>query len=157
LLVATSVTAPEPLGRKLAQQHRVGNVLDVEFVEAQDPCPFSQCGRNFGQGAAAIAELIESGVDVIHEAMKMRPLDAHAGGLERLDEKIHQQRLAAPHATVDIDSLHGPRAPEPAAGMLKQRILALLQRVGDMHLAVVELQLAGLDQGRVAPGRPVKT
>src|SRR6056297_72348 len=107
--------ALEQLGRKLAQQHCVGNIFDVELVETQHPRPLSQAGRDFGQGAAAFSDLLQPGVDIVHEAMKMRALDAYACSLQRLHEKIHQQRLAAPDAAVDVDPLDGTRPPEPAA------------------------------------------
>lgn len=49
-------------------------------------------------------------VDAEHELVEMDALLLHAGQL--VEEQVHQERLAAAHPTVHVQSLHHGRRPE---------------------------------------------
>ena len=98
-----------------AEDHGVGNVGDVELVEAQKPRPL---GDPIGGGRDGIVALghaeaglagggvpLPPGLDVRmdagHEGVEVVPaLARHRGGLE---EQVHQHGLAPPHRPVEID------------------------------------------------------
>ena len=92
-----------------SEDHRVGDISDGEFVEAQQRRMF---GDALGDGLDRILAFHQSllqglpiledrGMDLGHEGVEMHAaLLRHIGLVE---EEIHQHRLAAPDATPDIE------------------------------------------------------
>ena len=72
--------------------HRVGNVGDVHFIEAQHGCLVGDGGRDLGNGIARmrLAGLGDAVVHLGHELVKMRAALVAVGGC--LEEQIHQHR-----------------------------------------------------------------
>jgi hypothetical protein len=118
------------------QDHRVADVLDQEFVQAQHAAAHSDAGGDFGQRIAALAERAQALVDVFHEAMEMsaqRQPVRQSGG-----EQVHQEGLAAADAApqvqaggrFDIAAEQRLQAPEQAVvrvGQGAQRIVQAIQ------------------------------
>ena len=103
--------ALEQLREQPSEDHGVGDVGDVEFVEAEQP---SLLGKLVGDVpdrilACVLAEFhfLAEGVDALvhveHEFVKMRA--ALARDRARLEEKIHQHGLAASDVAVDVETL----------------------------------------------------
>ena len=122
------------------EDHRVGDVVDLELVEAQERRLGGEIGGDLrdGLGRTGAALAFEAGVDVEHESVEMHaPL---VGDRRRGKKQIHQHRLAAPDRTPEIDAArrlrrslaeHEPRQ-QPAvrrAGRLvvEQRVMETLQ------------------------------
>ncbi len=103
--------ALEQLREQPAEDHGVGNVGDMEFVEAQQPGLLGKFGGDKPDRivAGVLAELhllperVNALVHVEHEFVKMRA--ALARHRARLEEQIHQHRLAAPDVAVDVETL----------------------------------------------------
>ena len=87
------------------QNHRVGDVGDMELVEAKQQfrCPDMFCQGGNRIGIVLPAPLVDEGVDFQHEGMKMHPafLTDRAG----LKKQIHQHGFAAAYVAVDIQAL----------------------------------------------------
>jgi hypothetical protein len=113
-----------------AEDHRVGDVGDVEFVEAQQP-------RILGDGVGGqpdrlgvgdlavleqIAEMARTLVDVGHELVEMHPALAHHR--RRREEQIHQHGLAAADVAVNVEPAHRPVAVVAAREQARERIEA---------------------------------
>ena len=102
--VATSVTPRSNKPRnKFAEQHRIGDVCDEQFIETQHS---SLAGDLFGdelERIGAILVLLQLVMDELHEAMKVTALLV----LERqaVEEQIHEPGLAATDAAPDIQAL----------------------------------------------------
>jgi PAS domain S-box-containing protein len=102
-----------------AKDHRIRNILDLKFIEAEQPSltrklprhlaqdilldPLPQGDAGGGRSAAAalaVALDLEAGMDLLHEGVKMHPpllrYRCYA------EEDIHQHRLAAADAAVNI-------------------------------------------------------
>ncbi len=103
--------AIEKLREQPAEDHRVGNVGDVEFVEAEQPGVLRD--RFAGEhdrvlvdnlaGLGFLAEFENALVHLLHEFMEMHaPLLLHAA---RVVEQVHQHGLAAPDLAVDVEAL----------------------------------------------------
>ena len=105
-----------------AQDHCIGNVLNLEFVKADQPGFLGDFGGDFGQRilelAVALAPAMHGVVNFEHEFMKMdAALVVTANGLIK---HIHQHRFAAPDRPIEIQPLGrrfggAPREPEPFA------------------------------------------
>ena len=85
-----------------AHNHRIGNVADLHFIEAQNLRLFCQVHGNlrhhigFRQRLAAL-------VNVLHEGMEV---DALLGlHLKVCKKQIHQHGFAAAHVAINIDAL----------------------------------------------------
>ena len=145
------------------EQHRIGDVVHVEFIEAQQP----QSGfddrldhrldRVGIPALGAFAKRRHAGMHLIHEFMEMHPplfADRH-----RRIEQIHQHGLAAPDLTVEVQSLDRRRLveqpPEQALGALghqprqhaiQQCRRVELRRIGDQHAILGQLGIGRTDR-----------
>jgi hypothetical protein len=144
-----------------AEDHRIGNIRDVEFVETQQP-RFIRDRRGGALDRIVLALVLTIGVDslmhVRHEFMEMRTalaLDAAC-----LKKQVHQQRLAAADVAVDVKTAHQARfvalteqpterggfAREPVLG---QRIFQPLEMADQSKLRRIPFDFAGRDQRSV--------
>ena len=159
----------QPL-EQAAQDHGVGDVGDVEFVEAQQPGFLGD--RGGGQldrvlaaelaGLELLPERIDALVHVGHEFVEMHAALAH--DRRRREEQIHQHGLAAADVAEDVETLDRlllalARAEHPAErggfareAMLGDPPLELRELVDDRLLGGVALDLSGGDEGRILRG-----
>ena len=102
------------------QDHRIGDVLDLEFVEAEEPHLVGDRGGDRRDRIAADppADDVDALMDVGHEFVEMDAALGHGGG-ER-EELVHQHGLAAADLAVDVEPARRgvARAEEPAEGPL---------------------------------------
>ena len=101
----------EQPGEKPPKDHGVGDIGDVEFIEAEQ-LRFAGDGRGGALdriliGQRAVFHFLAVGmnplVHIRHELMKMRA--AFALDRARLEEQIHQHGLAAPDLAVNVEPL----------------------------------------------------
>ena len=111
--------AAEQAREQAGEDHRVGDVGDEELVEADHArCARAMCAatrlQRFARGRLQFGEL---GVHVAHEMVEMHALCARRGrgAVQRREEQIHQQRLAAADAAPQIHAarrvVRAPREP----------------------------------------------
>ena len=95
-----------------AEDHRVGDVGDVEFVEAEQPAFLgdlvrgragSDRRRSISPSLILLPEHPHALVHVGHELVEMRAALAHHR--RRLEEQVHQHGLAAADVAVDVQAL----------------------------------------------------
>ena len=136
-----------------AQDHRVGDVAHRKLVEAKERSLARQIRRNrrdrvlAGDLAALprLAPLIEAGVDVGHEGVKMRPPLGRP--LDGVEEHVHQHRLAAADRPMDVKAarrlgrLRAEQAREAARLCLG---LVVLQFAGERVELADKLRLRGV-------------
>ena len=151
-----------------AEDHRVGDVGDVEFVEAQEPGFLGERVGNEADRVAVrdaaglhlLAHAVEPLVHVRHELMEMRaPLALHRA---RGEEQVHQHGLAAPDVAVNIKPLdrafvafrEQPAQMRGLAGepMMREPRLEPRQPGRDGLLRGVAFDLAFADEGGVSLG-----
>ena len=104
-------TAREQLREQPAQNHRIGDVGDVELIEAQQPGFFRKLlGHELDRILAFVLaafhllpDVVNAFVHVEHEFVKMRA--ALAFDRTRLEKEIHQHGLAAPDLAVNVETL----------------------------------------------------
>ena len=94
------------VGKERVQQalenHRVGNVRDMEFVEADDGITFGSAACHFVERVGHGLERFQLLVHGPHEFMKMQAGLAFRG--QCLEKAVHQEALATPHPTVHPDA-----------------------------------------------------
>ena len=141
-----------------AQDHRVGDVGDVEFIEAQQPALVGELTRDLRDRVAVRGNIsfgVQAlGLDVLmhlgHEFMKMHA--ALLGDRRHGKKEIHQHGLAAAHVAVEIEparraSARAPQQP-PERGrtvggaIARERIGQLAQAIDHRALGAVALELA---------------
>ena len=113
--------ALEQLREQPAEDHRIGDVGDVEFIEAEQPGLLRQVDRGKPDrvlaGVLAELHLLPEGMNALvhvdHEFVEVHA--ALARDRARFEEEIHQHRLAAPDVAVDVDALDR-RLLAPAGG-----------------------------------------
>jgi hypothetical protein len=110
-------------GEQPAEDHRIRDVGDVEFVEADQPRSACDAARHGGERIGLGLERRELGVDGAHERVEMHARLAPKGDLR--EELVHQQALAAAHAAPQVDAARHRRRREPAA---QQRTARLAKR-----------------------------
>jgi hypothetical protein len=84
-----------------AEDHRIGDVGDVELVEAEQPHFSGQAFGDLQQGIALALEFVQLAMDAVHEGVEMDPPLATVR--HGVVEAVHQEALAAPDATPEID------------------------------------------------------
>ena len=150
-------------------QHRVGDVPDLELVEAQQPVALRHhgCDRadRFRPGVGT-APCVDQVVRLLHEGVEMHPAFALDG--DGVVKQVHQHRLAAPDAAVDVETArrtNRPPAPgEPVHNSAERTGRNLrapctesdmegLQPFDRTFLRRIRLQDIGLEQGSVATER----
>ena len=158
----------EQLREQPPENHGVGDVGDVEFIEAEQPRLLRQLDRREVDRVFAgvlaefhlLAERMNALVHVDHEFVEMRATFAHHRTC--LEKQIHQHGLAAPDIAVDVEALD-PRLPGFAAAeqpaqrrrFARQSIfdkprLKPRQPVDDGELRDVALDFARGDAGGVS-------
>jgi hypothetical protein len=84
------------------QDHRVGDIRDVELVEADQPEAPPDALAQLVQRVGDALEFLQLAVDFAHELVEMQPCLA----LQRhgLEEAVHQEAFPAPHPAVHVDT-----------------------------------------------------
>ena len=110
-----------------AEDHGVGDIGDVEFVEAQQP---RLLGQLLGDEMDRIFALVFAGFHLLPDGMDALMHVEHefvemgaALALDRrgLEEKIHQHGLAAPDLAVNVEALDGRQVALAAGEQPAQR------------------------------------
>jgi len=137
-----------------SEDHRIGNVGYVELVEAQQAHLGSDPVGNPEQWIALTLQLVQLAMDAVHEGMEVNPALAPVG--HRVEEAIHQEALAAPHAAPEIDATRQiGRGKEPPQGAAtpdlerQQRIVKALQALGGRPLRSVGSEVPYREQALV--------
>ena len=106
------------------EDHRVGDVVDLELVEAEQRRLGREVGGDLGDrlAGAGAALLLDAGVHVEHEGVEMHPplVRDRRGG----EKQIHQHRLAAADRAPEIDAraaLPAPGSPRPSRASQPRR------------------------------------
>jgi hypothetical protein len=161
----------EQLLEQASEDHRVGDVGDGKFVEAEQADFIGDRLRDGSDriaslGAFALPPLTQLGDAVVrlgHERVKMRA--PFRGRYQFLEEEIHQQRLAAPDPAEDVkaarrdshrfaaEQLSDDVAIRPGGGV--ELGGQCVEPVGEGALARVAVDLAGGDKLLVAMPHPV--
>ena len=158
-------------GEEPPEDHRIGDIGDGELVEAEDPRLLGEGLRATGAigssplhlaGLELLAPRMDALVHVGHEGVEMDPaLAAHA---ERLEEQVHQHRLAAPDRAPDVEPARLRRrlalAEEPAERarlacepvLARARLPAGSSRLNERDLRRIALDGAGGDEPVIARG-----
>ena len=152
------------------EDHRIGDVGDVEFVEADQPGFLGQrvgdvadrIGIRDPAGLHLLAHGVEPLVHVGHELVEMRA--AFASYRARREEQIHQHGLAAADVAMNVETADRTRlrralGEQPAErrglarqAMLREPLLEPGELRGDQLLRAIALDLAFGDEGRVTLG-----
>ena len=146
------------------QDHRIGDVVDLELVKAQQHRLAREIGCDLRDRLLAVgaALLLDAVVHIEHKGMEMHPplpLDRHGG-----KEHVHQHRLAAPDRAPQIDPLwDGPglgqaeptekATPLGRGAVIQQRLMQPLQPRDDALLRRVGVDLARRDPLAIQRGR----
>ena len=97
-----------------ADEHRIADIVDVEFVEAQHPAACEQLVQGHAQGVVVLTVLEHAAM----QAGKKR-VEVHAllfGNRQRLEKPIEQPAFAAPHWAVQVQAARG-KAREQVLGL----------------------------------------
>ena len=117
--------AREQLFEQPAEQHGVGDVLDLELVEAEEPgVRDDRLGdRRDGVGIALAAlgfpERGDRGVHLVHELVEVDA--ALLRRFDRGEEEVHEHGLAAPDLADEVGAADRLAAGEKAAAGLRRR------------------------------------
>ena len=143
---------PEQRGQQPAKDHRVGDVGNVKFVEADQPVAAGDPRRHRRQRVFLARERLQLVVDAFHESMKV-----NAGLAPQRNGRIkgiHQEALAAADASPQVDAAWRQRRMEPASQQRQPRsaefdqlVVQALQPVEGAQLRVVEDDPAPIEFG----------
>jgi hypothetical protein len=114
-----------------SEDHGVGDVGNVKFVEAHQAKPPSDAGSDRQQRVFLVLERLKLFMDPAHERVEMHPRLAPQRHCRI--ETVHQKALAPSHATPEVHAARRRRRLEPT----QQRLARLLERD---ELVVQELQ-----------------
>ena len=103
-----------------AEQHRIANVADEQFVEAQHADLAGQLAGQHGKRLGGAAQREQAAVHPLHEMMKVLPPRRY---LQRLVETVHQPGLATADRPPQVD------AQGWLPGCCMQRVVANLQHL----------------------------
>ncbi len=144
--------AVEQRREQARQDHRIGDVADLHFIETHDPPPRRQrIGSGDDRiGCPGLSRRMHLVLRQNHEIMEMQAewRDAGYGGGQRIMEHVHQHRLAAPDAAMDIEAtrLRRPAQRQPAPARASGKLVnQAVKGEGDGALPVIRRQLAGGD------------
>ena len=91
-----------------SEDHGVGDVGALEFVETKHRALLGEVGGHGGQGVEveAMGHLlpVHAPMHVLHEMVKMYAGLGDDVGWECIEEHVHQHRLAAAHVAVQIEA-----------------------------------------------------
>ena len=120
-------------GEEAAHDGRIGSVVYHHFVEGEAAHFLGQARGDSNQRVfqLRLARLGDAAVDFEHEGVEVNPALGRNG--ERLDEQVHQHRLAAPDAAPDVEAARG-------RGLLAEQ---LAQQPAHRHLGLKR----GLERG----------
>ncbi len=96
--------ATEQAVQQAAQDHRVADVADKEFVEAQYTRFPGDIRGNLVERILRVAEQIQTLVNFSHDPVKVDPLLVF--DIQRFEKNVHQERFAASNAAPDIETFH---------------------------------------------------
>ena len=141
------------------QDHRVGDVLDLEFVEADEPHLVGDHGSDRRDRIAAdpLANDVHPLMGLGHELVEMDTALGDGGGERK--ELVHQHGLAAADLAVDVETARRVVAPaeEPAkktaAGrwlLFGKRAVESFQPIDDGGLRRIAADRPGRDQPPIA-------
>ena len=116
-----------------AKDHRVGDVRDMELVEAQQPRLRGDFVGDPQQRIVLAPECVEALVHLAHEGVEMHA--ALALERQRVEEAVHQHALAAADTSVEVEPARQLRAARTLKG--KQFIEQSLQARGNHQLLLV--------------------
>ncbi len=116
------------------QDHRVGDIGDVELVEADEPVAQRDAAAELLQRVGHALQVLQLAVHLAHELVEVQAHLALQG--HGLEEAVHQEALAAPHPAVHVDAARD--------GWAHQH---LGDGVGAARLVRVPLVLAALQRG----------
>ena len=111
--------ALEQAVQKSAQDHRIADVAHEELVEAEQARFGGDTGGDRVQRILNLAERLQSIVHALHHAVEMNAalvLDRHG-----LEEKIHQECLAAADAAPDVQAGNRRHAIVPVSEQAQER------------------------------------
>ena len=107
------------------QDHRIGDVLDLELVEAEEPHLVRRsiaATGTIGSPSEPLADDVDPLVDLVHELVEMDAALRH--GVGEREELVHQHGLAAADLAVDVEPAYGAgsaRAEQPADETVSRR------------------------------------
>ena len=96
--------AADQLIEQAAQDHRIADVADEEFVEQQQSHVGGQFLRDHRQGVGGIGQRAQARMHLAHEAMEMPAPLRHRHAVE---QQVGQEGLAAPDAAPQVQAAHG--------------------------------------------------
>ena len=140
-----------------AEQHGIGDVLDLELVEAEKADLLGDGPRQGRDGIAVrlAAPAMEGLMDLQHEGVEMHA--ALPGHRRAGEEHVHQHGLARADAAEDVEPLHRGLGPSGQAEALAPAAAPAI--AGPPEGIVQRLQLLGGEElGRIGlqqPGRPL--
>ena len=147
--------AIEQLLEQPPQDHRIGDIGDLKFVEAeQRGLVRNRFGhRRDGIGMfAALTFRMDARVNIDHESVEVHARFLFERG--QLEEQIHQHGFSASDIAPDIDSARrgfGTEEEAAAAGfVIRQGRCQLLQVIGGRLLCRIRLDLAGRNSRAVS-------
>ena len=161
-VATTTVPSSNSFANSRAQDHRVGNIGDVKFVEAEQPGLVENRRRGQRDHIAvsdfAARDLLAKAVDALvhlgHEFVEMGA--ALVLDLALLEEQIHQHGLAAPDFAVNIKAARRgtvlvgkqpAQQPLPACRpVVRKPLVKRSKGFGDLRLRGVGLDRAGRHQ-----------
>src|SRR6185503_16894418 len=86
-----------------AEDHRVGDVGDVEFIEADEAVALRGALGHRGDRVLGALELVELAMDLAHEVVEVHAALAHQRHAQV--ERVHQEALAAPDRAPQVHPL----------------------------------------------------
>ena len=143
-----------------AKHHRIGDVRDMEFIEAQQAGMAGDALGHPDERICLLAEFPEVAMDLLHEGVKMDTALALVG--HRVEEAVHQEALAAADPAPEIEAAGNAGSFEQApdgvlAGGLEadQFGIHALQALGCRALRGIGLVATGLEQCLVGVDHPM--
>ncbi len=84
------------------ENHRVGDIGDVEFVETNQPVALRDAPREFIEWIGRAFQLLQLAMHLAHELVEMQTrLALHR---HHREEAVHQEALAAPYTAPHVDA-----------------------------------------------------
>jgi len=104
-----------------AEQHRIGDIVDMQFVEAQHLRFASQVRGYLLQRLWCFTECSQSCVHFLHESVEVDTTRPH--WRQSAMKQVHQERLAAAYTAVEVQAGRGPRLRPFANAKARERRL----------------------------------
>lgn len=140
-------TTREERFEQAAENHRIGNIRDMELVETEQPNFAGNALGDPGEGILFALQLLQLAMNVMHEGVEVHPPLATVRN--RIVEAVHQKTLAASDATPEVNAARDFRwrqeAPQLAAAPdleRQQLVVQALQTLGGSTLSAVSREFA---------------